>query len=392
MKIILTSFAVIAVFIITGCATSSQKPTSYKGAPKHEQPRLEVLPKANLYTVNKQLDASLQSKLNKKIDELFTKYHIAGISSTMLVPQKGFWEIQRGYVSKPDNIPVDKDTVFFWASVGKLITSTIVHQLILEGKLSFNDTLSKWYPDIQNADKITIEHLLTHTNGIYSFNADPNVHGSEKDFTSEELLEIAKSHENLFEPSEYWSYTNTGYLLLSFIIQKIEAKTLAHIVTDRISKPLNLKTLRVPRKNEPNLALAHDKDKVIEEDYSAILGAGAFVSSSKDMAVFLSALLTGKIIPIKNVHAMMKDLYPMFDNKGLYYGRGIMLYDFNKLNHTDNLWIGHSGGTENYKAILLYDVKTKIIMAISINENIPVKAVASSLMELVNEGLKNEIN
>ena len=383
MKMMLTSFAIIVITIMTGCATSSQESTLYKGAPKHEQPRLEVLPKANLYTVNKKLNASLQTKLNKKIDELFVKHHIAGISATMILPKKGFWETHRGYVSKPNNIPVDNDTVFFWASVGKLITSTIVHQLILEGKLSFNDKLSKWYPDIQNADKITIEQLLTHTNGIYSFNADPSVHGSEQNFSSEELLEIAKSHENLFEPGEYWSYTNTGYLLLSFIIEKIEAKTLAHVVTDRISKPLNLKTLRIPTKNEPNLALAHDKERVIEEDYSAILGAGGFVSSSKDMALFLSALLTGKIIPIKNVHAMMKDLYPMFDNKGLYYGKGIMLYDFNKLNHTDNVWIGHSGGTENYKAILIYDVKTKIIMAISINDNIPVEAVVGSLLELI---------
>ena len=383
MKIILTIFTVATIIILTGCAILSQESTLYKGGSKHKQPRLEVLPRANLYNVNKKLDTLTQSKLNKKIDELFVKHYIAGISATILVPQKGFWEAHRGYVSKPNNISVDNDTVFFWASVGKLITSTIVHQLILEGKLSFNDKLSKWYPDIQNADKITIEQLLTHTNGIYSFNADLNVHGSEQSFSSKELLEIAKSHENLFEPGEYWSYTNTGYLLLSFIIEKIESKTLSRVVEDRISKPLNLKTLRTPIKNEPNLALAHDKDKVIEEDYSAILGAGGFVSSSKDMAVFLSALLTGKIIPIKNVHAMMKDLYPMFDNKGLYYGKGIMLYDFNKLNHTDNVWIGHSGGTENYKAILIYDVKTKIIMAISINDNIPVESVTARLLELI---------
>jgi len=376
-KIIVTCFCVSILTIMTGCTTS----TIYKGAPKHEQPSLEVLPKANLYDFDQKLNSSLEDKLNQKIDELFVKHHIAGISATILLPQKGFWEINRGYVSKPDNIPVDKDTVFFWASVGKLITSTIVHQLILEGKLSFKDKLSKWYPNIQNANKITIEQLLTHTNGIYSFNVDPNVHGNEQNFSSEELLEIAKSHENLFESGEYWSYTNTGYLLLSFIIEKIESKTLSRVVADRISKPLKLKTLKIPTKNEPNLALAHNKNRVIDEDYSVILGAGGFVSNSKDMAVFLSALLTGKIIPTNNVHAMMKNLYPMFD-EGLYYGRGIMLYE---INHVDNLWIGHSGGTENYKAILIYDVKTKIITAISINENIPVEAVAMRLLELIHE-------
>ena len=62
-----------------------------------------------------------------------------------------------------------------------------------------------------------------------------------------------------------------------------------------------------------------------------------------------------------------------------------MLYDFNVINQTNNSWIGHSGGTENYKAMVAYDFQTKAIIAISINENIPVEAVAYKLMELINK-------
>ncbi len=385
MRIIITCFFVSLITIVAGCAGSANKSTVYKGGSKYIQPRLSVFPEPNSYKLDQPLADPLQTKLNQKIDSLFLKHHIAGITATILIPKKGFWETNRGFISKRDNITIDDDSVFFWASVGKLISSTIVHQLILEDRLSFNDKLSKWFPDIHNANKITIEQLLTHTNGIYSFNVDPDVHASNGSYSSEELLEIAKSHNNLFKPGEYWSYTNTGYLLLSFIIEKIESKTFAQVVKERISDPLNLNTLRATTKNEPNLALAHDKDTLVHDgNYSAIQGAGAFVSNSKDMATFLSALLTGKIIPIKNVHAMMKDLYPMF-GKGRYYGRGIMLYDFNQLNNTDNAWIGHSGGTENYKAILVYDVKTKVIIAISINENIPVESVAGRLIELISE-------
>lgn len=384
MKILMYCFVASVIILITGCATSSQDSTVYRGAPKHVQPRMEVLPLHTSYNMNQKLDASLEANLNQKIDELFAKHKIAGITATILVLEKGMWETTRGYVSKPDDRVVDGDTVFFWASVGKLINSTIVHQLILEGKLSFDDKLSKWFPDIENANKITIEQLLTHTNGIYSFNYDPAVHASKESFSSEELLEIAKSHDNLFEPGEQWFYTNTGYLLLSFIIEKIESKAFAQVVKERISKPLKLNTLRAAIKDDPNLALAHNKGAVIHEDYSTLLDAGGFVSNSKDMATFLSALLTGKIIPIKEVYAMMKDLYPMFD-KGHYYGRGIMLYDFNDIDNTNDVWIGHSGGTENYKAILLYDTKSKVIMAISINDNTPVSAVAYQLMKVINK-------
>ena len=58
---------------------------------------------------------------------------------------------------------------------------------------------------------------------------------------------------------------------------------------------------------------------------------------------------------------------------------------FNKINQTNKVWIGHSGGTEHYKAILVYDTKSKVIMAISINENVPVEAIAYQLMKVINE-------
>lgn len=257
--------------------------------------------------------------------------------------------------------------------------------MVIEDKLSLNDKLSKWFPDIQYAKKITIEQLLNHTNGIYSFQADSTLHYSNKYYSPNELLEVSKSHKNLFKPGEYWSYTNTGYVLLALIIEKIESKTFEQVVKVRIAEPLNLTTLKVaPKEIQYNLALAHNKDTVMPKDSSGPVGAGNIISNSKDMAVFLSALLSGKIIPIESIHNMMKDLYPMFD-KGQYYGEGIMLYDFNDINNTNTVWIGHSGGTENYKAIILFDIKSEVILAISINENIPVEAVAYKLMELINQ-------
>lgn len=357
----------------------------YKGAPKHQQPSIEVLPNSTEYIFDKNLEESLSIKLNQKIDELIEQHKVAGITATIVIPEKGVWETNKGFISKPNNIIVNSSTVFYWASVTKLITSTIIHQLVIDGSISLDDKLSDWYPDIQNAKKITIEQLLNHTNGIYSFNADSTFHYSNKYYSPNELLEISKTKENLFKSGEYWSYTNTGYLLLASITEKIESKTFEQIVKERISLPLNLTTLKVAPKEEPsNLALAHNKDVVVNENYSVPLGAGNILSNSKDMAVFLSSLLTGEIIPIEMVHAMMKDLFPMF-GKGQYYGKGIMLYDFNEINNTDNVWIGHSGGTENYKAILMFDIKSKVIMAISINENFPAEAVANKLMEIITE-------
>ncbi|MBT2160596.1 serine hydrolase domain-containing protein [Zobellia barbeyronii] len=375
------------VLLIFSCVAETKlfAQNKYKGGSKHAQPSIDILPKSTDYILDRRLEDTLGTRLNQKIDELFDKHKIAGITATVLIPEKGYWEINKGFISKADNTIVDDSSIFYWASVGKLITSTLIHKLIEEDKLSLDDKLSKWYPDIQNAKKITIEQLLNHTNGIYSFNADSTVHYSKKQYSPNELLEVSKAHKNLFKPGEYWSYTNTGYMLLALILEKVESKTFELIVQERIVEPLNLKSLKVaPKKLPSNLALAHDKDTVIPKDSSGPMGAGNIIGNSKDMAVFLSALLTGEIISTEMVSSMMKDLYPMFDN-GQYYGEGIMLYDFNEINNTETVWIGHSGGTENYKAVLLFDIKSKVIMAISINENIPAEAVALKLVEFINE-------
>ncbi|GHC65520.1 serine hydrolase domain-containing protein [Ulvibacter litoralis] len=384
MKKINLTLGILIGLIIFSCSSNQTllAQNKYKGAPKHQELGIDIFPDSTNYILDQSLESELTIKLNQKIDELFEKHNVTGITATVLVPEKGIWETNRGFISKPENIHIDSLSVFSWMSVSKLITSTIIHQLVLEGKLSFKDKLSKWYPEIQYSKKITIEQLLNHTNGIYSFNADPDFQSSNKNFSPEELLERFKAKKNLFKPNEYWSYTNTGYVLLALIIEKVEAKIFKQVVKERISDALNLKTLKASKEIPSNLALAHNKDSVIPKDSSGPMGAGNIISDSKDIAVFLSALLTGKIIPIEMVQAMMKDLYPMFD-KGTYYGNGIMLYDFKELNNTDNLWIGHSGGTENYKTIAFYDVKSKVIMAISINQNFPAEAVANKLMEII---------
>ncbi len=188
--------------MIFSCSSNSTilAQNNYKGAPKHQQPTIEILPKSTEYILDQNLDSGLMLKLDQKIDELFEKHNVAGITATLLIPEKGIWETNRGFISKPDNKSIDSSSVFYWASVGKLITNTLIQQLVIEDKLSLNDKLSKWHPDIQNAKKITIEQLLNHTNGIYSFQADSTLHYSNKHYTNNELLEVSKNHKNLFKP------------------------------------------------------------------------------------------------------------------------------------------------------------------------------------------------
>ena len=115
---------------------------------------------------------------------------VAAITAAVINPY-GTWSTRKGFISLPENKPVVENTVFYWASAGKMLTGIVTQQLILEKKLSLTDNLSNWYPAIQYAEKITIKQLLNHTSGLYSFNSDLTLHYSHQYYPQNSLLAIA---------------------------------------------------------------------------------------------------------------------------------------------------------------------------------------------------------
>lgn len=384
MKKASINFLVLFVVIFTGCGKNdAYSQNSYKGGRKHDPLNILSFPAAEgIYDVNSRISGALRDSLQQTMKKLFDFTGMSGVSAAMLVPGKGIWQIDTGFISKPDGKKVDSGSVFYWASVGKLLTATVIDQLISEQKLRGDSRLSEWFPQFQNASKITIDELLMHTSGIYSFNNDPNTFSVTRYYSPSELIELALGKKNLFSPGTYWSYSNTGYLLLALIAEKIERTSFAKIIEQRISKPLHLASLRVlePGEQPANLALAHENGQIAPEAFSVPLGAGNLISNAKDIVVVLYALLTGKLGPVTQVYNRFNDLYPMFD-KGSYYGKGIMVTDFSELTGTKDIWIGHSGGTQTYRALVIYDVATKTFAAISTNQHISVEAVTRKLLE-----------
>jgi D-alanyl-D-alanine carboxypeptidase len=125
--------------------------------------------------------------------------------------------------------------------VGKAFTAAVVMQLIEEGKLSYSDPLARWFPDFPNAGAITVDHLLTHTSGAFSFNTDLKFRKKKGYTPPDELIRIAARHGNALCPGERWSYTNTGYVLLARIVEKIEGLPFHQVVTRRVIDRLGLR-------------------------------------------------------------------------------------------------------------------------------------------------------
>jgi D-alanyl-D-alanine carboxypeptidase len=335
--------------------------------------------------VEAELDSELVAKLDDAVTWIFEKTSVPGLTAAIAVPGQGVWATSQGVARTDPRTPLADRPYFHWASVGKLFTGVVVQQLIEEGKLRDEDPLSRWFPDFPDADDVTIDHLLTHTSGIFSFNTDL-VFRKERGYHSpEKLIQIAARHGLVCRPGEQWYYSNTGYVFLARIIEEVEGKPFHEVVQARILGPLQMTdtVALAPDQRLEGLAVGHVDGKPDEEfEPTTPFGAGIVVGSAKDMVRFLNAYLSGRLVSRENVLEAYSRLFPMFDQPGPFYGRGVMLLEFEDGGQS-NVWLGHCGGTPGIKAVVAYDPRTRVFVAVALNGNVSAEACANKLLKVV---------
>lgn len=289
-----------------------------------------------------------QQKLNNYIDHLFNNQKFMG-SIAISHNDSIIYSKYIGYINIDSKEEINKDTKFRIGSVTKTFTATLIIKAIEEEKLKFSDKLEKYYPEIKNADKITIEQLLKHRSGIYNFTEKTGSDEWEQYYHSEkEFLEYIANDESDFEPDTEYKYSNTNYALLGFILQKVYHKSFADILDEKICKPLQLKntyyTYEVdPSKNEAlsyNIQNTYIRNSKI--NFSNDPGSGGIASTVTDINKFIFALFNEKLISKQNLEQMLPN------EKGAY-GMGI-----EKLTFDNPVGYAHNGRIENYFSEYLY--------------------------------------
>lgn len=334
-----------------------------------------------------ELDPALVKQLDGFLDWIVANSKAPGVTAAVGLPGAGLWTSSRGLASTAPPSRLSSSALFHWASVGKVYTAAVVMQLIDEGKLSYDDPLGKWFPDFPNAQAISIDHLLTHTSGIFSFNADLRFRDQQRYFPPDELLKIAARHGCVFCPGEAWSYSNTGYVLLAQIVEAVEGKPLHSVIQQRLVEPLELRETvpLAPRQQLAGLAVGH-VDGLPDPGFEPTtpFGAGIIAASAGDLVRFWQAFLSGRVVQPATVVAAYARLYPMFNQTDQFYGRGVMLYEVPDPEHPQ-VWLGHSGGTPGNKAVVAYDVEAQAFVAVALNGPAPAEAGANRLLRLVRE-------
>jgi D-alanyl-D-alanine carboxypeptidase len=335
---------------------------------------------ASLPTPEFQLGKTFDSATSARLDSAFTeamRLTQAKVMSAAVFTTMGKWAVTRAADGSPQKARL------YWASVGKLMTATVILQLVEEGKLALSDPISRWLPDFPNATVITIDHLLQHTSGVFSSNEDESVRKAHRYFTPDEDIALSAKHGALFCPGQWWRYSNTGYVILGKIIESIDGRPYHEAVNARLFASLSLPTLQAlaPQQDPGDLAPLAPSDsaeKPMEPNWG--YAAGCVVGSAEDMALFLHALLTGKLLHGSSIALMFSRLYPMFDEP-TFYGRGVMLYNLPVDSGTSMTWVGHSGGSPGIKSIVLYSPKDGAFAAVALTGDGSAPASANLLLK-----------
>ena len=245
----------------------------------------------------------------QKIDSLLLSYaKINRFNGTVLVYKKGKVILEKGYGYQDikNKIPNTANTIFQVGSITKQFTATVVLKLAEENKLTLQDKLTKYFPDYPRGNEITIEHLVSHTSGIYEYFRNPLYHQSkaEKPLTKEDRMDFFKDKPMDFNPGTSFSYCNSGYELLGLIIEIITRKPYEQVVKEMILKPLKMINsgfdfigLKSSLKAKPYSLFSKDKNtESIPWDSTATYAAGSLYSNAKDMYLWHQGLLKNKII------------------------------------------------------------------------------------------------
>lgn len=304
----------------------------------------------------------------------------------VLVARDGQVLLDRGYGSAnlEWKIPNDGDTKFRLGSVSKQFTAAAILLLQERGKLSLDAPVRTFLPDAPAAwEKVTVRHLLSHTGGVPNFTSFDD-YGKTKTLpaTLDSLTARFRDKPLEFQPGEKFAYSNSGYILLTAIVEKASGQPYAAFVADNIFKPLGMADSGY---DSHATVLAHRASGytpsprgVVNTDYIDMTipqGAGALYSTTRDLLKWNRGLFGGRLLRPESLAAMTT---PVKDN----YALGLVVAKVDGATV-----INHGGGIEGFNTWLGYDPDRKLTVAVlgNLNGGAPDR-IGKSLMTLARGG------
>ncbi len=230
-----------------------------------------------------------------------------GPGAAVLVARNGTPIVRKGYglASLELGVPVEPHMVFRIGSLTKQFTAVAVLILAERGELSLEDDVTRYLPKYPTGGRrITVEHLLTHSGGIRNYTDMPEwLQLWRRDMTVQELVDFFRNQPLEFAPGEHWEYSNSGYILLGAIIERISGRTYAEFLEENIFGPLGMRHTCYDQASRviPGRVPGYDRigDEWQNAPYISMtqpFSAGALASSVDDLLLWDEALYTDRLL------------------------------------------------------------------------------------------------
>ena len=266
-----------------------------------------------------------------------------------------------GLADVENRVKATENSKYRIGSISKSFTTVLILKAVEQKKLDLDQTIDKWFPTIKNAKKITVKHLLSHRSGIHNFTDDKDyLTWNTQPQTEKEMIAIISKGGSDFNPDSKAEYSNSNFVLLTYILEKTFTKSYSDLLQEFIVKPIGLTNTYVfgkiyPNNNECKSYKFLGTWKLEPEtDFTVPLGAGAITSTPSDLTRFADALFSGKLLKNESLEIMktIKDGY----------GLGLFQIPFYK-----SIGYGHTGKIDGFSSVYSYFPDDKISYALISN-------------------------
>ncbi len=336
-------------------------------------------------------EANLKARLQTKLDDWHKAAKFSGATLGVCGADGECFSLATGYSDRTAKTAMKPDDIMLAGSVGKTYVAAVALQLIEQGKIGLDDKISKyfgkeeWFSRLPNSKDITVRQLMSHTSGLVRYEFNPKFL---KDLTAEpqkyrepvELISYLFDSEAPFEAGKGWEYSDTNFIVLGMIIEKVSGKKYYELAVNNVLKPLKL-TKTKPQDGPMIEGLIQGyagagnpfggADEMLKDGKFAInpqfeWTGGGMASTSGDLAKWAKAMYEGKAFGKEMLAEMLKGTKAPMLGPEAEYGLGVIIRPT-----PQGLTYGHSGFFPGYMTEMMYFPERKISLALQVNSSVP---------------------
>lgn len=348
-----------------------------------------------------------QEKIEKTIQSIMEKKQIPGLFVTVVRRDTVLWQKGMGYTDLDKGTAITSQHLFRIGSISKTFTALAIMKLVNEGKLNLNDELRELAPEVdfdndwKDTHPVLLVHLLEHKAGFDDMHFSGFTKDREQGMTAlDEVRTYEPSLRSRWKPGMVHSYSNPGYVLLGYLIEKTSGMPYQDYIRKNVLEPLGMHDTHYISeqgrgKSKSQFAVGYDRIEgtLVEAKNVQLIGeaAGALLSSAEDMSRFVQFMLNAELqdsLGIVNSATVkeMEKFHGWFEqDNGIDKGYGLGIYT-KMAGRKDLAFLGHNGGINGFVSDYVYSREHDLGIAVSNNLGTSNRAILNAIVdELVSE-------